>query len=224
MRNKIYKFVGTYRVKAEIDQRTNDYYRDNDGNIVDDYLDMYIDCMFGTRVYFYGKEKRRNILEAYIPSIGRGNNIIKNLQDVGIFDISKNDKEVSFKFYEDDIEMVMKYLKPKTAGCNIKPFSTSNLPKNKSIKIPLDKIALYKEITKDIIEVDKLCIHRITVRFLHEIVEKSLSKRGKPYDSTKEKKRLGLAKKTKEYIYHIGMWDEYMKYLGNSIKDIKENL
>lgn len=68
------KYVGTYRVLAEIDKRTNDFCRDEQGNLDND-SDIYISCEKDIRIFHYGK----NILWCYIPSIKLGNNIIKEL-------------------------------------------------------------------------------------------------------------------------------------------------
>lgn len=84
-------------------------------------------------MFYYGS----GILQAYIPSIIRGHNIIKYInenfgRDI-IFDIEENDSEILFKFkskYDNDI---IPLLKPKTSGANISPFSTKNLPRNKNI-------------------------------------------------------------------------------------------
>ena len=66
-------FKGTYRLKAPIYLRTNEFPRDEKGNYYDH--DIYIDCKYGNQIYHYGGKE----LVAYIPSIGRGSNIIKRL-------------------------------------------------------------------------------------------------------------------------------------------------
>lgn len=68
------KYVGTYRIKAEINQSVNDFCRDKNGNL-DNEQDIYIKCAKRVRVYYYGN----SILEVYIPSIGTGRNIIKEI-------------------------------------------------------------------------------------------------------------------------------------------------
>lgn len=65
------KFKGTYRLKAPYDLSTNQFPRDLNGSYSD--LDIYIDCANGIQISYYG----RGILESYIPSLGRGRNIIK---------------------------------------------------------------------------------------------------------------------------------------------------
>lgn len=66
------KFKGKYRLKTEVDQLSNDFPRDLKGAYSD--YDIYIDCLNGIRIFYYGS---RGMLDAYIPSLGRGRNIIK---------------------------------------------------------------------------------------------------------------------------------------------------
>ena len=87
-------------------------------------------------MFYYG----RNLLQAYIPSLGRGHNIVKyineNFGEDIIFDIEETDSEILFKFNTKHADNIIPLLKPKTSGANISPFSSKNLPKNKNYKIP----------------------------------------------------------------------------------------
>ena len=49
---------------ANLDHDTNDFPRDDKGNLDTD--DIYIKCQYGNQIYYYG----RNDLVAYIPSLG----------------------------------------------------------------------------------------------------------------------------------------------------------
>ena len=74
------KYKGTYRLKAAIDQNTNDYPRDDSGGIDSSFDDIYIKCYGCAQIYHYGF----STLVAYIPSIGRGHNILKAIaHDIG---------------------------------------------------------------------------------------------------------------------------------------------
>lgn len=64
------KFKGVYRLRAPYDQ-TFQFPRDINGNFAD--ADIYIDCANDIQICHYGRGK----LEAYIPSLGRGRNIVK---------------------------------------------------------------------------------------------------------------------------------------------------
>lgn len=202
------KFKGTYRIKVPYNQWTNDFTRKLNGNLED--IDCYIDCQYGSKVFHYG----RDILQAYIPSLGRGHNIIKAINDIDfslIFDIEETDSEILFKFKYANSDKIIPLLKPKTSGSNISPFSSKNLPKNKDFKIPDEELSLYKEIVAKISSERILALTHSTNSFI-----KSLATKNNPIENIKADMKLkGL--KGKEYIYSIGKWNEYIKYL-------KENL
>lgn len=91
-------------------------------------------------------------MQAYIPSIGRGNNIIKAIYEIDpsiIFDIEKTDAEILFKFKYVNSDKIIPLLKPKTSGAGISPFSSKNLPKN-DYKIPNEDLNQYKELVSKI--------------------------------------------------------------------------
>lgn len=221
------RYKGTYRLMAQVDQNTNDYPRDERGNIDSD--DVYIKCTHGNQIYHYG----HSTLVAYIPSIGRGHNILLALakelcgveeripydelyllleQQGKIWDIVENDREIEFKFSAKDIELLAKYLKPQTSGSGISPFSSKNLPKRK-YKISNDDLREYKDITNNISEGGFLLIHQITKRFLNDILPKDKAYRRVDIKADMKKKML----KGKEYIHYIGKWDEYIKFLKGNI-------
>jgi len=222
MANYLMRYKGQYRLLCELDQDTNDFPRDADGNIED--IDVYISCQNGNRIYTYGHidNKRPVWLVAYIPSIGRGHNIIKAVKESGIeyVDHIENDEEVEFKFKAADIEIVAELLKARTSGASISPFSSRNLPKS-NVEIPAEKIALYKEITKDVPKGELLSISRVTNDFLDDIMSKSLCKRGKKqsesFNIKDDMKKMKLARQSKEYIYVKGFWDEYLNYLKDNL-------
>lgn len=66
------KFKGRYRILCEYNQETNDFSRKLNGTYED--IDCYISCQNG-RIFHWGG----NILEAYIPSIQIGRNIVKTI-------------------------------------------------------------------------------------------------------------------------------------------------
>lgn len=226
------KYKGKYRIMSHIDKNTNDYPRDLNGNIEQN--DAYIKCEKGNQIYHYG----RSTLVAYIPSIGRGHNILfaiaKDLcglenridyeklyelleREGTIKDILENDKEIEFKFNAKDIEFIAKFLKPQVSGSNISPYSTRNLPKKK-YTIPNDDLLEYKKITESISKDNILLISQITKRFFSDyLIKKSLYKR-KDFNKDMKLKML----KGKEYIHSEGLWSEYLKYLQKEINNINE--
>lgn len=202
------KFKGTYRIKVTYNQWTNDFTRKLNGNLED--IDCYIECSHGNKVFHYG----RDILQVYIPSLGRGHNILKSINEIDqsiIFDIEETDSEILFKFKYADSDKIIPLLKPKTSGANISPFSSKNLPLNKDFKIPDEELQSYKDMLANIPENKRLSIGITTNNFI-----KTLATKKNPIENIKADMKLkGL--KGKEYIFSIGQWSNYIKYL-------KENL
>ena len=159
-------------------------------------------------------------LEAYIPSISRGRNIIKEVKEKGIeySNYIETDKEVIFRFKAKDIDEIAKLLKAKVSGANISPFSSKNLPQDKNlVSIPTDKMQEYKDIIGKVNEGNLLIIHRITNDFLANILEKRFRKTDKTFSYKTDIKQLKLSRLVKEYIYYKDMWQEYVAYLDKEI-------
>ena len=207
---------------AEIDQNTNDFPRDETGKIEEN--DVYIQCSKNCKVYHYGK----SVLVAYIPSLGRGHNILLSIakdklgiedridyeelyrkleKENTVFDIVENDSEIEFKFNAKNIEYIMQYLNPKTSGCNISPFSTRNLPKS-DYKIPDEDLVAYNRIVAEKYSERLLDIRYITNNFLKSISNKQCNE-----EKIKADMKLKCMK-PKQYIHFIGKWDEYLKALN----------
>lgn len=169
---------------------------------------MYINCCHGNKVFHYGG----NVLQAYIPSIGRGNNILKLIDKNLVFDIEKTDAEVLFKFKYSNSDKIIPLLKPKTGGANISPFSSKNLPLNKDYKIPDNEIDKYKSIVAKIPPERILSISHSTDNFIQTLVTKNAS-----LDDIKADMKLKCLK-GKEYIHSIGKWNEYIQYLSKEFE------
>ena len=74
------KYKGEYRVLPVLDEVYHDLPRDTSGNIIHEEVELYIACKNGNKITEYGKDSsNRMVLQAYIPSIGRGRNIKKAL-------------------------------------------------------------------------------------------------------------------------------------------------
>ena len=161
-------YKGTYRIKAPYDLTTNQFPRKLDGTYED--IDCFIDCQFGNKIFSYG----HGILQAFVPSLQRGHNIIKHInenfgQDI-IFDIEENDSEVLLKFNSKDDDKIIPLLKPKTSGASISPFSSKNLPRNKDYKIPDVDMKDYKDITKNLHQKELILLGKYTNNFIHHIL------------------------------------------------------
>ena len=72
MPNYLLKYKGIYRLKVPIDRSTNDFPKKLDGTNED--IDMYIDCKKG-KIFNYGY----GTLQAYVPKLGSGRNILKSI-------------------------------------------------------------------------------------------------------------------------------------------------
>lgn len=207
----IKKFKGKYRIKTEYDLSTNQFPRELNGNFSTE--DLYIDCYHNVRVFYYGKKT----LEAYFPSHNRGRNVVNAIiNDLGydvIFDIKDYDKELLFRFKADDMEKLESYLKPKTSGATISPFSNKNLSKT-DYTIPEEELSLYKNITANLDQKDVLKIAHMTKNFISTLATRKLSIEDIKADMAKR----GL--KGKEYIHAIGKWKNYISYLEKNIDTI----
>lgn len=218
MANYLLKYKGTYRILPSIDLSTNDFPRHIDGSIDD--TDIYISCQYGNQIFTYGHidNKKAVWLIAYIPSLGRGRNIVNKLknQNIQFIDYEETDEEVLFKFQAKDIDLIANLLKAKTSGANISPFSTKNLPKS-NVEIPLDEIERYKVISAKVQKSDLLIIHRIIDDFLNTIIQKRQKKSDKTFDYKLDIRKKCMSRQTKEYIWSMGYWDEFLKYFNKQV-------
>ena len=204
------KFFGKYRILAPIDYNTNDFPRNDKGDI--DTEDFYIPCRTGAEISHYGGKT----LDVLIPSITRGRRLIKLCKENGIniSSIREGDSEVSFRFNMNDMDFIAEYLQARTQGKNIRPFSTKNLPESDYI-IPKENLDKYKEIVSVVPKDNILVISQITKDFM----EKKLQKKYKRIDVPTDMKRKKMSRQTKEYIHCIGEWDNFLDYMEKEIKN-----
>ena len=184
-------------------KKLNDTYED---------IDIYISCYNNVQIFYYGK----SILEAYVPSLIRGKNMMKAITELDndiIIEHFENDSEVYFKFHSKHMEHLEQILKPKISGASISPFSSKNLPQNKSYTIPDEELQRYKIIVSKIPRERILDITHITNKYL-----KSLAGRKRKWEDIRYDMRL-KALKGKEYIHSIGRWDDYLRYLETRLKE-----
>ena len=201
------KFKGIYRLKVPYDLATKQFSRKLNGTFED--IDIYIDCQHGNKIMHYGG----SILQAYIPSLIRGHNIIKLINEIEsdlIFDIEETSQEILFKFNYKDADKIIPYIKPKTNGADRSPFSTKNLPKTKYI-IPDEGLVDYKKIVSKLPQNQLISLVHTTNNFL-----KSLATKKNTYEDIKADMALKCLK-GKEYIHSIGKWDEYINYLNEEL-------
>ena len=231
------KYKGKYQLKAEIDKRTGDFCRDENGQL-ENYSDIWIVCNGKGRVFHYGGNK----LIYYVPSLGRGHNIIKAIYNdiIGsienanyetiykeltdneiIFNIEETDEEILFQFKANNFDTIANYIKPKTFCASRSPFSNKNIPRSneaKKYEIPVEDLNEYKEITSVITQNDLSVYRKINNGFLtilskkKHIAEDILSN---------EIKLRGW--KFKEYIHSQGsdIWNDYLSYIENYLSEVQ---
>lgn len=221
--NYMMKFKGQYRLLPELTTDTNDFPRTQDGSIDPD-TEIYIACQHGMKITYWGlNESRRGVLTAYIPSKTRGRNICKALKKQGIeyTNYDETDEEVLFNFLASDIETVAEIMRAKTSGANISPFSVRNLPSS-DIKLPSELEQEYKEISSKVNANNMSIIKKANEEFLENVVEKGLRKKfkNKKFSCRDDMKKNKMSRQFKEYVWKCGYWDEYIKYLKNTIKDV----
>lgn len=234
------RYVGTYRVKADYDQDTNDFPRLDNGQLDPSFDDLYIDCKNGIQI----RHGTGSVLSCYIPSKSRGINILKRIYEDKVseklpVETSKTQKyydnlckqlkeskvvvdaevldfEAFFAFQAKDIEYFAKLVGAKTSGAGISPFSIKNLPKA-SYKIPEQDIKLYNEAIKNVPtkEVDlkgkpRTMIDGLVVKQINSKFDKIIAK-SQPKGFDIEKDRKLKGLRGKEYIHSLGN-DMWIQY------------
>ena len=113
------KFYGKYRILVPIDQRTNDFPRNVDGDIETE--DFYIPCKYG-EISHYG----RNILQALVFSGSKYKSLEKRMkeEDINPVRVQEGQNEAVVFFNVKDMDFFATELKAKTMGKNIRPFSS----------------------------------------------------------------------------------------------------
>ena len=205
MDNYLMRYKGQYRLMSAIDLATNDFPRNESGNIDTD--DVYIACKNGCQIYHYGSD----ILVAYIPSKRRGLNVLKQIE-VGslgdhVIDVKQTDQEVLFRFKAKFLDEFAPLLNPLATALDRSPFSVKNLPKS-GYRIPEEDLLKYKEAISGTDSSSIGVIRTLTYDFLTKTF-------GRSFDYKAEMKKLMM--KPKEYIHYKGKWDAFVQYLLGNI-------
>lgn len=228
--NYLRRYVGTYRVKADYDTYTNDFPRDEFGNIDPSFDDYYIVCDKNVQI----RHAWQSMLWCYIPNITKGRNILKQLynellcegkkdwkkltisdeklcNDLNTLTFLKNveftDGEVCFDFSSNQIEIISKIVKPSTKGKNINPLSSKNLPKKTSCLSTQNKVDYKKATQYDLSKVEIMQLIKST--------NESFAKKNLPKDYKLEMKKLKLD--FKSYVYSKQLWDKYIDVLKKAV-------
>ena len=208
MAKYLMKYKGTYRLKAAIDQSTNDYPRDDSGGIDPSFDDYYIKCQNGIKI----RHATGSTLSCYIPSIKRGKDILCKVEDIVIqYDVL--DKEVYFTFSASNLNEVATICKAKTKGKDIQPLSPKTLPKRKSI-VPESEMKRYKKIFNASSASTPTEKAQVVLK-LNKVFEEKLPKSFK-----QDMKKLTMD--FRSYLWHIGRWEEYLQFLYDNITHDKQ--
>lgn len=202
------RYVGTYEVRADYDEDTNDFPRQFDGTLEPSFDDYYINCKNNIKI----RHATGSVLSCYIPSLNRGHYILKQIKEQGcrIIDCDILDSEIYFTFPANNIEIVAKCCKAKTQGRNIQPLSPKTLPRKKAKDvIPDDELKKYK------ILINRICGEKPyekaqKLRVINREFENKLKK-----DWKSEARTLKLD--FRGYVWHIGKWQEYLDTIQENL-------
>lgn len=226
MNNYLYQhYKGKYRVLAEYDWDTNDFPRDEQGNIDECFNDFYIPGRKNVRIVHAGG----NILGCYVFSNTLGRNILSNIYEIecnktppkkidkiGELLISENiieeitiyDGEILFTFKAKHLDDWAKIFKLKTSGANISPLSTKNLPKSNYVINKNDEKE-YNALFNHLSKTQKMQVaKRATATITSKLTKKQKA----------EMKQLCM--KPKQYIHYIGKWNKLIDEVKKEIKNV----
>ena len=196
------RYVGTYEVRADYDEDTNDFPRLIDCTLDPSFDDYYIKCQNGIKI----RHATGSMLSCYIPQMKRGMNILKNVQDI-VFDIDILDGEVYFTFPSSEVDRVAKLCKVCTKGKNIQPLSPKTLPKRKDV-VPKEEMQRYKKVCA------QFTGERIQLAHMVLNANKEFTKRlSENYKQDMKMLKLDF----RSYLWHIKKWDEYIEFLTKYI-------
>lgn len=201
------KYVGTYRVKAELDINKQDFPREETGELDKSFEDLYIPCAKGIikhtylgndvlALCFYDKAQQgRNIFSALTEKYPK-------LQLV----LDDDGTDCLIYFNAQDIKKIATICNPRTSGKDIQPFSVKNLPKV-DYKIPSADLTQLYEITRDLSKTD-------TLQFFKKVNTDFIKTLDKQTQLKKKQSRLG----TREFIHSLGLWNKYLTYVKRKYK------
>lgn len=226
MNNYLYKhYKGKYRVLADYDIETNDFPRDEQGNIDEDFNDFYIPGKKNVQIRHAGNNK----LGCYVFSATLGRNILASIYERElnknppkkintladelikeniITEITYYDGEILFIFPASYLEQWHDIFKLKKTGANISPLSSKNLPKSQYVINKKDEEE-YNALLKDFDKQQKLLI---TKRATNNITSKFTKKQ--------KAEMRQLCMKPKQYIHYIGKWDKLLNEIRKEMKNV----
>ncbi|MFR2774756.1 MAG: hypothetical protein ACLTBR_02880 [Anaerostipes sp.] len=233
------KYVGKYRLKSHIDRSTNDYPRDDKGFIEQN--DVYIKCKNKGEIYHYGRSK----LVCYIPSLGRGRNILKRMAvDLGlkledyieekgkiqVFNYNSMYNDIMSKFNmifdieETDGEVLWKFDNKNMEFIEkyMQPLTSgASISPFSTRNLPKIKYEINNDDLLDykkIINSKELDSKLEVGRLTNKFIIEIIPKKHKEYSKVNMKALMKEKMlKGKEFIHSVGFWDEYLNYLDEAL-------
>lgn len=218
-----------------------DFPRLDNGNLDPSFDDYYIVCKNNIKI----RHGYNNILSCYIPSYGRGMNVLRKIFNDKIKPFDKEEHtnefiakelidnsvlvdldiltdEIYFTFKSDLLDYVAEVVGASTYGAKTPPLSPKNLPKERYI-IPEPELDKYKAAIDNLPKVTRILhgkeyemVNGLVIRSLISRFDNNIQKsKGKNFDIDADRKKKCI--KGKEYIHSIGMWEEFVDYLKNEI-------
>lgn len=192
------------------DLETNDFPRDEQGAIDSTFDDLYIPCKNNAMI----RHAIRDNLSAYIPTLKRGKNIVREIEHKCgkniIYNLDETSEEIYFEFKTSYLDEIAEIMGASKRQAKLSPFSPKNLPKG-SHMVPDKDIEMYREIIKDIPFNE---LHQL--KPLYDKFDKVIKKKfGKGYDV--EAERIKASLKAREFIHSIGMWKEFLEFMKKEL-------
>lgn len=213
------KYVGKYRVLTELTTDTNDFVRDDKGEIHPDYDELYIPCNRDGKIKHTYQEKTLAYFNNKKPILKR---LKKELDDLKInYEVDEIGEDYIVLFNDKDLNKFAKLVGARTAGKKISPFSEKNIPDRiiKETKPIYPTASISYSIPKE----DKILYYNILgiikdKKTKNEFKKKALADFIKTLkDDEFDTKRAAMQMKEQEYIHYIGQWQNYLNYMKEHI-------
>lgn len=127
------KYTGKYRVLPLLDLETNDFPRDGDGEIDEDYDDLYIPCKGGIQIrHTYIKDTLAIFILDKADSAATKiiDKIHEKYSNVNL-DLNRVGRDAFIYFSVNDMDKIAEVLGARTSGARIKWYAKSNIKKVK---------------------------------------------------------------------------------------------
>lgn len=200
------KYVGTYSVLAEYDRETNDFVRDEFGNLHSEFEDYYIPLENNKgKILYYDKGililniTNDDVLYRQLKAIQK-KNPVKGIKDC---DLSGNG-EWLIHINEKDLSKYLGFIKPKTSFKSRDPFDTKNLPVQYTM--PKKDLAKASEIFSKVNSKGNYNFANLSRKFIKNTCG---------VDSDNFKKS-GLT--FCGFIHKLGKWEEFLLFLQKNTK------